>query len=83
MDNPDNRIPSPTPLGPEGPFYIPNQAMRSDIREDKEGLPIKVKFVVKDFNNNYKLIPNAQVEVWHADPLGKYSGYASFYPLGK
>ncbi len=73
---------SPTPLGPEGPFYLPKQPLRSNIREDREGLPFTMIFNIKNFNNEGKPITNGEVHVWHADADGVYSAYLSLYPLG-
>ncbi|CAL8126298.1 unnamed protein product [Orchesella dallaii] len=70
-----------TPQGPEGPFYIPDQPVRSDIREDKEGLLLTILFNIKDYNNDGKPVTNASVHVWHADPMGIYSGYLGLYPI--
>jgi len=71
---------SPTPLGPEGPFYLPNQPIRSDIREDKEGLPFTITFRVKDCNNGGP-VTNGELHCWHADATGVYSAYLGLYPL--
>lgn len=70
-----------TPQGPEGPFYLPNQEKRSDIREGKEGLPLTIKFCVWDSKTGNR-IPNAEVHAWHADANGVYSAYLGLYPLG-
>ncbi|ODM96188.1 Catechol 1,2-dioxygenase 1 [Orchesella cincta] len=70
-----------TPQGPEGPFYIPGQPVRSDIREDKNGLPLTIQFNIKDYNKDGSPVTNAEVHVWHADPMGIYSGYLALYPI--
>lgn len=73
---------SPTPKGPEGPFYLPKQPLRSNIVEDREGLPFLMKFNIKNCNGG-KPIANAEVHAWHADANGIYSSYLGLYPLGK
>jgi len=82
-DKAGRRSISPTPQGPEGPFYLPNQPIRSNIREDKDGLPFTITFRVKDCNNGGHPIANAEVHAWHADAVGVYSAYLGLYPLEK
>ncbi|OXA44291.1 uncharacterized protein LOC110857783 [Folsomia candida] len=64
----------------EGPFFLPNQPIRQDIREGRPGVPLKVEFTVK--NTTCHPVQDAQVHVWHADALGVYSAYSDYYPLG-
>ncbi|WAZ21488.1 intradiol ring-cleavage dioxygenase [Streptomyces cinnabarinus] len=58
----------------EGPYYLDGQLVRSDIAEDKTGIPLKLALTVVD-DDTCVPISNALVELWHADALGEYSGF--------
>lgn len=60
----------------EGPYYIDADAVRSDIREDREGTPLRVAIRVRDYPGCTP-VANAVVDVWHCDAGGLYSGYGS------
>ncbi|MCB1567098.1 MAG: intradiol ring-cleavage dioxygenase [Xanthomonadales bacterium] len=71
-------IPSET----EGPYplssVLSNPAMvRSDITEDRTGIPLMLVLKLVDINNNCQPIPDAGVYVWHCDKDGVYSGYSN------
>ena len=64
----------------EGPYPYPggeinNPLNRSDVREDRTGLPLIYIFKVVDVNNDCAPIANARVDIWHCDKDGYYSGY--------
>ncbi|WP_416978079.1 intradiol ring-cleavage dioxygenase [Streptomyces sp. T028] len=61
----------------EGPYYIDADKLRTDITEDKEGIPLTLKLKVID-SETCKPVANAAVDIWHCDALGYYSGYESF-----
>jgi protocatechuate 3,4-dioxygenase beta subunit len=64
-----------TPEAGEGPFYLDPNLVRSDIRSGQVGVPLSVRFqVVRE--GDCATLANARVDVWHADALGLYSGYA-------
>jgi protocatechuate 3,4-dioxygenase beta subunit len=64
-------------LAPEqtdGPYYIPNEAVRRNITEGRPGTPLLLRaFVVNA--STCRPIRNASVDVWHADAGGIYSGF--------
>ena len=57
-----------------GPFYLDVDAIRSDIREDREGTPLKVSVRVLDADGCTPL-KDAVFEIWHCDADGDYSGF--------
>ncbi len=64
-----------------GPYFVDGQLNRSDIRSEpsdnsvKEGLPLTLNIVVASVgNNSCSPIQGAQVDVWHCDAQGQYSG---------
>ena len=61
-----------------GPFPLDLTAnttfFRQDIREDKEGVPMKLKLKILG-NGNCLPMQNVRVNVWHCDKDGVYSGY--------
>jgi protocatechuate 3,4-dioxygenase beta subunit len=58
----------------EGPYYFDPGLMRTDIREDREGIALRLSFQVVEAGS-CRPIAGARVDVWHADALGCYSGY--------
>src|SRR3954451_12704836 len=58
----------------EGPYYIDNHLIRSDIRDGRKGLPLSLRLQVVDAST-CKPIRGATVEVWHCDAVGRYSGF--------
>ncbi|CAL8148306.1 unnamed protein product [Orchesella dallaii] len=73
----------PTPHAMEGPFYVPGQPFRRDVREGKEGIPLQLELNIMDFNNGCKPVVDADVHIWQPDAMGVYSAYLGLYPLGK
>lgn len=68
----------------EGPFFVDSLLNRSDIRADsltglvREGAPFNLKFRVSDVSaGTCTPLEGAQVDIWHCDALGVYSGVAS------
>jgi protocatechuate 3,4-dioxygenase beta subunit len=64
-----------TPEATEGPFYFDPKLVRSDITEGKQGAPLLLTLQIVQAKDCAPL-QNARVDVWHADGLGLYSGYA-------
>lgn len=58
----------------EGPFYFDVDSIRSDIREDREGVKLRLAIRVRDAEACEPL-RNAVVEIWHCDATGLYSGF--------
>jgi len=58
----------------EGPYYFDADKVRSDIREDREGARLRIALRVRD-GSSCKPIPDAVVDLWHADAGGAYSGF--------
>jgi protocatechuate 3,4-dioxygenase beta subunit len=64
-----------TPEAMEGPFYFDPKLVRGDITEGKHGAPLALTLQIVEAKD-CAAIPSARVDVWHADGLGLYSGYA-------
>ncbi|KAF6752839.1 Intradiol ring-cleavage dioxygenase [Ephemerocybe angulata] len=58
----------------EGPYYIRNELVRSDLREDQAGATLFLDIGVIDIDT-CEPIPNAFVELWNANSTGSYGGY--------
>jgi len=58
----------------EGPYYFDADAIRRDIREDREGVKLRLVLRVREANGCAP-ISNAVVDVWHSDAQGAYSGF--------
>ncbi len=63
-----------TPEQTEGPYYIDVDKIRADIREDREGTPLRVAVRVVD-KDGCTPIKDAIFEIWHCDAGGLYSGF--------
>jgi protocatechuate 3,4-dioxygenase beta subunit len=59
----------------EGPFYVNDDLVRSDIREGKDGTLLALELLVVSASGCAP-IANAAVDIWHCDAAGVYSGYA-------
>jgi len=65
-----------TPEQTEGPYYIPNEAVRRNITDGRPGVALLLRaFVVNA--STCKPIKAAAVDIWHADAGGVYSGFGS------
>ena len=62
-----------TPEQTEGPYYIDDNLIRSDITGGRDGLPLDLGLTVQDASS-CDPIENATVEIWHCDAEGQYSG---------
>lgn len=62
-----------TPQSTEGPFYFDPSLLRSDITEGLPGVPVDLTLDV--VGPDCAPIAGARVDLWHADALGRYSGY--------
>jgi protocatechuate 3,4-dioxygenase beta subunit len=62
-----------TPEMTEGPYYLPNEAVRRNITEGRPGTPLRLRLSVVNAST-CRPISNAAVDIWHADALGVYSG---------
>jgi protocatechuate 3,4-dioxygenase beta subunit len=62
----------------EGPYYVDTGLQRSDIREEREGVPLELTFNVSRVDEGDVSacgpLTGAVVDVWHCDALGEYSG---------
>src|SRR5690242_18259 len=65
-----------TPEVTEGPYWIDTKLTRRDIREGKAGLPLVLAITVVNAKT-CKPIKQADVELWHCDAQGNYSGFDS------
>jgi protocatechuate 3,4-dioxygenase beta subunit len=65
-----------TPEVTSGPYYIANHLFRRNITENQPGLPLALHLMVQHATT-CKPIQGANVEIWHANALGVYSGYGS------
>jgi hypothetical protein len=57
----------------EGPYYLDLDLVRRNIKGDRRGTPLALRFTVVDASSCTRL-RNAVVEIWHADAAGVYSG---------
>ncbi len=68
----------------EGPYFFDVEAIRADLREDREGAPLELALRVR--GSDCRPLVDAVVDLWHCDAGGLYSGFESASrggPLGK
>jgi protocatechuate 3,4-dioxygenase beta subunit len=65
----------------EGPYFVDQMLNRMDIRSDPatnvmiDGAKLQINFRLTDVSNGTcKPLESAQVDIWHCDPAGRYSG---------
>ena len=58
----------------EGPYYIDVDKIRADIREDRDGVPLRVAARAMDVDGCTP-VKDAVFEIWHCDAGGDYSGF--------
>jgi protocatechuate 3,4-dioxygenase beta subunit len=63
----------------EGPYWISNHLTRRNLADGRPGLPLILRMTIVDATT-CEPIKNADVEVWHADATGVYSGYSGSSP---
>ncbi len=68
-----------TPEATEGPYWISNHLTRRNIKDGRPGLTLALYITVVDATT-CKPISGADVEIWHADASGVYSGYSGSSP---
>ena len=69
----------------EGPYYLPDQVRLPSTavlphRDDEAGTPLTLSGQVRDLDGTP--LPGAEVDIWHADSDGFYSGFAPGIPDG-
>jgi protocatechuate 3,4-dioxygenase beta subunit len=68
----------------EGPYFVDEKINRSDIREDREGVPLTLRFNVAQVSGAAcAALQGAQVDVWHCDAAGAYSDVAQNNTTGE
>ena len=57
----------------EGPFYFEVDRVRSDVREDRDGVPLHLGIRVRDDSDGCRSIKDAVLDIWHCDAEGSYA----------
>ncbi len=63
-----------TPAATEGPFYLGDAQLRSDIRDGRPGQLLRLRLTVVDADRGCAVVPGALISIWHCDAGGSYSG---------
>jgi protocatechuate 3,4-dioxygenase beta subunit len=64
-----------TPEQTEGPYYLDNDLVRSNIVDGHPGTPLRLELLVQDARCAAR--PGAAVDIWHCDAAGVYSGFGA------
>lgn len=70
-----------TPELTEGPFYFDVDSIRSDIRENREGVALRLAIRVREAES-CEPIHNAVVDIWQCDAEGEYSAEGETFLRG-
>lgn len=70
-----------TPELTEGPFYFDVDSIRSDIRENREGVALRLAIRVREAES-CEPIRNAVVDIWQCDAEGQYSADGETFMRG-
>jgi protocatechuate 3,4-dioxygenase beta subunit len=57
----------------EGPYHRDTRPSRRNVVEDREGVPLQLG--VRLTHDARVPVPDAEVEIWQCDALGRYSGF--------
>jgi len=60
-----------------GPYPSKSDIIRSDIRENRQGVPLALTIRVINVSSGCAPLANANVEIWQCDAAGNYSEYGS------
>lgn len=60
----------------EGPYYLNNDLVRQDIRENQGGILLELDIGIID-TSTCEPLSNALVEIWHCNATGQYSGFST------
>jgi protocatechuate 3,4-dioxygenase beta subunit len=71
-----------TPSMTAGPYYLNLNIVRTDITEGLPGLPTRLYLHVVHASD-CSPVPNCTVDLWHADAIGRYSGFANQGTFGQ
>lgn len=67
-----------TPALTEGPYFVDERLNSSDIREDRQGIPLTLTFYVSNMlSEGCAPITGAAFDIWHCDADGAYSDIAN------
>jgi protocatechuate 3,4-dioxygenase beta subunit len=59
----------------EGPYYLANSPVRSNVTDGQDGKAITLNFTIVD--TSCKPVKGARIDIWYANAQGVYSGVAS------
>jgi protocatechuate 3,4-dioxygenase beta subunit len=54
----------------EGPYYFDVDSIRGDIREDRQGVTMRLAIRIQDAGEGCAPVSNAVVDIWHCDAEG-------------
>lgn len=72
-----NAVCAVSPSETLGPFPNLGDFVRSDVREDRQGLPLRLTINVVNVNQACAPVSGAAVEIWQCDVAGDYSQYGN------
>jgi protocatechuate 3,4-dioxygenase beta subunit len=72
-----NAVCAVSPSETLGPFPNLGDFVRSDVREDRQGLPLQLTINVVNVNQACAAVSGAAVEIWQCDVAGDYSQYGN------
>ncbi len=65
----------------EGPYYVREEALRSNVAEDRPGVPLALRISILD-SRSCRPLHGVAVDIWSCDAMGLYSGFTKQNPMG-
>ncbi|MET9323640.1 intradiol ring-cleavage dioxygenase [Streptomyces sp. NPDC003038] len=65
-----------------GPYYLDLDRVRSDITEDRQGVPFRLDLTIVRTSQGCRPLEGAAVDVWQADAAGDYSSDGATFLRG-
>ncbi len=78
-----------TPRADEGPYFVDERLLRSDIRGDagrssrEEGVPLTLNLVTVDAGGDCPPVEGGHVDIWHCNAYGVYSDEPTEETVGR
>ncbi|KAI0480841.1 Intradiol ring-cleavage dioxygenase [Xylariaceae sp. FL0804] len=64
-----------TPIVTQGPYFVADEFVRANLKDDQEGVPLTLDFQIVDINT-CEPMADTYLDIWHANATGVYSGVA-------
>ena len=67
---------TPSEIGGPFPIKTPSDLIKENIIGDRNGIPLLIKILVENVNNDCRPLEGVYVDIWQCDGKGNYSEYS-------